>query len=342
MSESERPSELLRIEGLEVGFFDPARRGGPIARAVRGIDLSLGPNESLALVGESGSGKTAAAKAIMRLHDPRATRVSGRIFLEGRDIARLSEREMEGVRGKAVSMVFQDPMTSLNPVFRVGDQVAEAISASRGLPRREARAVALSLFGKAGIPSPDALFRRYPHEFSGGMLQRAMILIALAASPRLLIADEPTTALDVTVQAQVLDLIETERRELGAELGTALLLVTHDMGVVAERTERAAVMYAGRIVESGRTLELLARPLHPYAEGLLDALPRRGGRKERLRTIEGSPPSVFDATEACPFAPRCRYAQARCSSEAPALAPGLAGRQVACHRWAELELRGLA
>jgi oligopeptide/dipeptide ABC transporter ATP-binding protein len=332
-------SELLKIEGLEVSFDDPAHRGeGGVARAVRGIDLVLGSNESLALVGESGSGKTAAVKAIMRLHDPTKTRVSGRIALEGRELSAMSEREMEGIRGRLVSMVFQDPMTSLNPVLRVGDQVAEAVSLSRGLNRRSARAVALELFAKAGIPSPEALFRRYPHEFSGGMLQRAMILIALAASPKLLIADEPTTALDVTVQVQILELIERQRRELG----TALILVTHDMGVVAERTERAAVMYAGRIVESGRTLELLAKPLHPYSEGLLDALPRPGTRGEKLKTIDGFAPSVFEEAPGCPFAPRCRYVQRPCLAEIPALTEAATGRRVACHRARELDLRGIA
>jgi oligopeptide/dipeptide ABC transporter ATP-binding protein len=337
-------TEVLRIEGLEVSFELSAR--AETAYAVRGLDLSLGREESLALVGESGSGKTAAAKAIMRLHDPRKTRVSGRILIDGREIGALSEREMESVRGRSVSMVFQDPMTSLNPVFRVGDQVAEAVSISRGLRAREARALALELFAKAGLPEPEALYRRYPHEFSGGMLQRAMILIALAAAPKLLIADEPTTALDVTVQAQILDLIETERRALG----TALLLVTHDMGVVAERTERAAVMYAGRVVESGRTAEILQRPLHPYTEGLLDALPGRGKRGERLKTIEGAAPSVFDRPRGCPFAPRCRYAQPPCLEAAPKLESrgaangdaSVVSRLCACRRSGELSLRGIA
>jgi oligopeptide/dipeptide ABC transporter ATP-binding protein len=334
MSEAEPRGELLRVEGLAVDFED----GRAVARAVRGVGLSLGAGESLALVGESGSGKTAVAKAIMRLHDPRRVRVAGSILLGGRDIAGLGEREMEGIRGKLVSMVFQDPMTSLNPVLRVGDQVAEAVMRSCRMSKASARAVALELFAKAGMPKPELLFRRYPHEFSGGMLQRAMILIALAASPKLLIADEPTTALDVTVQAQVLDLIEAERRALG----TALLLVTHDMGVVAERTERAAVMYAGLVVESGPTLELLSRPLHPYTEGLLDALPRRGARGERLKTIEGSPPSVFEMTPGCPFAPRCRYATPRCRIESPGLSSAGGARLVSCHLSAELSLRGIA
>ena len=325
---------LLEIRGLEVSFDHESSRP---ARAVRGIDLALGPGESLALVGESGSGKTAAVKSIMRLHDRRNARVSGSILVEGRDIAALSERDMEGLRGRVISMIFQDPMTSLNPVFRVGYQVAEAVSRARGLARRPARAEALALFAKAGMPSPEILFRRYPHEFSGGMLQRAMILIALAASPRLLIADEPTTALDVTVQAQILQLVEEQRRALG----TALILVTHDIGVVAERTERAAVMYAGRIVEAGPTVELLKAPRHPYTEGLLDSLPGREVRGARLRTIEGSAPGVFEEHPGCPFAPRCRYVAHRCRSEAPAFAYLGAGRGAACHRAGELSLRGI-
>jgi oligopeptide/dipeptide ABC transporter ATP-binding protein len=349
----------LEVEGLEVSFAD---RGGRLAWAVRGIDLFLGESESLAIVGESGSGKTAAAKALLRLHDPRTTAVSGRILIGGRDVSAASEREMEGIRGRLASMVFQDPMTSLNPVLRVGDQVAEAVSRSRGVGAGEARRVALELFGKAGMPSPDALYKRYPHEFSGGMLQRAMILIALAASPKLLIADEPTTALDVTVQAQVLDLIEAER----LELGTALLLVSHDIGVVAERAERACVMYGGRVVESGDTADILASPLHPYTEGLLDALPGRGARGERFRTIEGSGPSVYDQGGGCPFAPRCRYVQEPCLASVPALEPAAplgaaasgpslgaaamsgavakvgAARRAACRRAGELSLRGIA
>jgi oligopeptide/dipeptide ABC transporter ATP-binding protein len=326
---------LLEIEGLEVAFEDGQ---GAIARAVRGISLSLGEGESMALVGESGSGKTAAVKSIMRLHDPRLTRVAGRIVLEGRDLGLLSEREMEVVRGRAISMIFQDPMTSLNPVFRVGDQVAEAVSRSRLMPRKAARAEALELFSKAGIPSPELLFRRYPHEFSGGMLQRAMILIALAASPRLLIADEPTTALDVTVQAQVLQLVEEQRRALG----TALLLVTHDIGVVAERTQRAAVMYAGRIVESAPTIELLRSPLHPYTEGLLDSLPGREAHGARLRAIEGSAPGVYDERPGCAFEPRCRYAREACRAMEQALEAAGSGHGVACCRFRELALRGIA
>jgi oligopeptide/dipeptide ABC transporter ATP-binding protein len=295
--------------------------------------------ETVALVGESGSGKSATAKAILRLHDEKAE-VAGSVEFEGTELLSLSEREMRSLRGRAISMIFQDPMTALNPVLRVGDQVAEAVRrASPEGGRKAAMETAVRLLSQVGIAEASRRARQYPHEFSGGMLQRALIAIAVAASPKLLVADEPTTALDVTVQAQILSLLDS----LVDERGMSLLLITHDLGIVAERAERVAVMYSGRIVETGPSASVLAHPLHPYTEGLIAAVPRAGSRGRELSTIAGSPPGIFDAVPGCPFAPRCRYRQEACDRLVPPLvdAPEGGGRATACLRAGELKLRGI-
>jgi len=324
--------DTLVVEDLSVTFA--TERGA--ARAVRGVSFSVGAGATLALVGESGSGKTVTARSILRLHDPATSVVTGRILLDGTDLLPLPEREMHRVRGSAVSMIFQDPMTSLNPLMRAGEQVAEVFRVRKGMPRERAREASRALFARVGISDPARRFEQFPHEFSGGMLQRVMILIAVAAGPRLMIADEPTTSLDVTVQAQILRLVDSLR----SDLGMSVLLVTHDMGIVAEHAAGIAVMYGGRIVESGPTAAVLARPFHPYTEGLLDAIPRSGSRGSRLRTIEGTPPGVFEVTTPCAFAPRCRYRQPGCDREIPPLVVHSDGRRVACARCAELDLKG--
>jgi oligopeptide/dipeptide ABC transporter ATP-binding protein len=325
-------ADLLAVEDLSVTFH--SERGA--ARAVRGVSLSVGAGATLALVGESGCGKSVSARAILRLHDPGSTTVAGRILLRGADILALPEGEMRRLRGSAISMIFQDPMTSLNPLMRVGDQVAEVFRVRKGMPRGKAKDASLALFARVGIADPERRFRQFPHEFSGGMLQRVMILIAAAARPLLMVADEPTTSLDVTVQAQILAMIDGLR----SELGMSVLLITHDMGIVAEHASVIAVMYAGRIVESGPTAAVLAKPHHPYTEGLLDAVPRPGSRGGRLRTIEGSPPGLFTEMTPCAFAPRCRYRKAECDRETPPLVERGGGRRAACIRCGIIALRG--
>lgn len=328
-------ASLLAIRDLSVKI----RSDRGTAYAVRGASLSIEEGETVALVGESGSGKSATAKAVLRLHDEH-TELGGSIEFAGTELLSLSEREMRSLRGRAISMIFQDPMTALNPVLLVGDQVAEAVRRASPMSGREAAETAVRLLSKVGIAEAARRARQYPHEFSGGMLQRALIAIAVAASPKLLVADEPTTALDVTVQAQILSLLDS----LVDEHGMSLLLITHDLGIVAERAERVAVMYSGRIVETGPSASVLAQPLHPYTEGLIAAVPRPGSRGRQLSTIAGSPPAIFDSVPGCPFSPRCPYRQEACDRVVPPLveAPRSGGgRATACLRAGELNLRGI-
>jgi oligopeptide/dipeptide ABC transporter ATP-binding protein len=328
---------LLLIRDLSVRI----RSDRGTAYAVRGVNLSIEEGRIVALVGESGSGKSATAKAVLRLHDERTTELAGSIEFSGAELLSLRERDMRALRGRSISMIFQDPMTSLNPVFRVGDQVAEAVRRASGLGRREAAERAISLLADVGIAGASRRARQYPHEFSGGMLQRALIAIAVAASPRLLVADEPTTALDVTVQAQILALLD----KLVVERGMSLLLITHDLGIVAERAATVAVMYAGRIVETGPSAAVLEHPLHPYTEGLIAAVPRAGTRGRELATIAGSPPGIYDSMPGCPFAPRCPYRVEECEVSVPPLISASAPeeeRSTACIRAGELTLRGIA
>ncbi len=315
---------VLRAEKLGVAFRIPGGR----TQAVDGVTFELRHGETLGLVGESGSGKTLTSLALMRLlESPPAELSADSIVFEGRDLLGLSEAEMADLRGARLSMIFQEPMTSLNPLMTVGRQIDEPLVRHLGLSSAEARARSEALLARVGIPRPSEAAQRYPHQLSGGMRQRVMIAIALACRPSELVADEPTTALDVTIQAQILDLL----RELQDELGTAILLITHDLAVIAETAHRVAVMYAGRIVETGPVAALFATPLHPYTEGLLRSIPRITRiREAELPEIPGMVPAPGQLPAGCAFAPRCAFADAACHAERPTLMPADGGREVAC------------
>jgi peptide/nickel transport system ATP-binding protein len=317
---------VLRVEDLHVQF--PTDDG--VVHAVNGVDFHIAPKETLAIVGESGSGKSVTALAIMRLV---AGRVAGRILLEDCDLGGLSREDMRRVRGAAISMVFQEPMVSLNPVLRVGYQVAEAIRLHQNLAMPTAKARAVEMLARVGIPDAARIAESYPHQLSGGMRQRAMIAMALSCNPKLLIADEPTTALDVTIQAQVLDLM----LRLKEEFETAILLITHDLGVVAETAERVIVMYGGRIVEEAPVHRLFQSPKHPYTAGLIRAVPRvdRPGPPERqFPAIPGVVPRLFAPPRGCSFRDRCPSAEPRCATETPPMVD-LGQHQVRCWLYAE-------
>ena len=319
---------LLEVDNLKTYFYT---RDG-IVRAVDGVSFSVAAGETLAVVGESGCGKSVTSLSILRLiASPPGRIVDGRIAFEGRDLLALSEQEMRAVRGNRISMIFQEPMTSLNPALTVGRQIAESLVLHRRLSQADASAKAVEMLRKVRMPEPLRRARQYPHELSGGMRQRVMIGMALVCGPRLLIADEPTTALDVTIQAQILDLM----RELARETGTSTILITHDLGVVAEMADRVVVMYAGRKVEEAAADELFARPRHPYTRGLLGSMPHlgdsvRGTDRKRLVEIPGMVPSLKDHQPGCLFAPRCPNAIARCAQESPPLAAHGPGHWAAC------------
>jgi len=322
-------SHLLEIEDLEVHYDGPR---GPV-RAVDRLTLRIEKGETYALVGESGCGKTATGLAILRLVEP-GWIAAGRILLEGRDLIGLREREMRKVRGGQVGMVFQEAAAALNPVMRVGSQIAEALRIHRGMTRREARREAVELLGRVALADPERQARAYPHELSGGMKQRVMLAIALSCSPSLLIADEPTTALDVTIQAQILALL----RRLKAELGLTVFLIAHDLGVVAENADRVGVMYSGRLVEESPVQGLFDDPKHPYTRGLLRSMPRAGpgsrtgthAPRLRLHTLPGSVPDPSDPPPGCRFHPRCPEVFEPCSISEPGDFAGGSGRRVAC------------
>jgi peptide/nickel transport system ATP-binding protein len=323
---------LLEIDDLSVEF---ATERGPL-RAVCGVSLSVGASRVLGIVGESGSGKTMLSRAVLQLL-PQNARVSGSVRFDGRDLFRLQREALRRLRGREIAVVFQDPMTSLNPVLTVGSQIAEGLREHLGLGPRQALARAVALLAEVGIPEPERRAGQYPHQMSGGMRQRVAIAIALSCEPRLLIADEPTTALDVTIQAQILDLLARERRARRM----AMVLITHDLGVVAGRTDEVAVMYAGRIVEQAPTRTLFKDMRSPYAEALMAAIPKlRAPPHTRLSAITGAPPDPTRPAPGCPFEPRCRYARERCRSEAPRLAGATEGHQYAC--WFPLDARALA
>jgi len=318
---------LLEIDRLSIDF---ATADG-LLRAVDGFSLAIEAGETVAIVGESGCGKSVTAMSVLRLLPEPQARMHGAIRFEGRDLLRLPIAAMRAIRGDAISMVFQEPMSSLNPVLTVGHQIGETLRLHQGLSARVARSRAVEMLALVGIPAPERRVREYPHQLSGGMRQRVMIAIALACNPKLLIADEPTTALDVTIQAQILDLM----RDLQHRLGSAILLITHDLGVVAETAERVVVMYAGRIVEAAPVAALFATPKHPYTRGLLGAVPRLGsslrGGRQRLAEITGVVPSLRDRPTGCAFAPRCALAADICRKQAPLLDATAQGHAVACY-----------
>lgn len=317
---------LLEVEDLSVHFEGELGT----TYAVNGVTFSVREGEILGIVGESGSGKSVTALSIMRLVAKPGRITGGKAILydqdTGRDLFSLPPGEMEHVRGDAISIIFQDPMTSLNPVLSIGYQLMEPLKIHRHMSKQEARVYAIQLLNRVGIPEADRRLDSYPHQFSGGMRQRVMIAMAVACNPKLLIADEPTTALDVTIQAQILDLL----RELRQELHTSIIIITHDLGVVAEVADSVVVMYAGVIVESGPVKRIFATPQHPYTRALMGAIPRLHSWPERLTTIEGSPPQSIGKTVGCPFEPRCRYRIDRCASEMPPLLEFEPGHKGAC------------
>ena len=317
---------LLAIEGLKTHF---ATDDGMI-HAVDGVDLVVHRGETLGVVGESGCGKTVTALTVMKLVQmPPGRIVAGRILWQGRDLVPLASEEMRSIRAKEIAIIFQEPMTSLNPVYTVGEQIAEVIRLHEGLGRRAAMERTVEMLKLVHISHPERRVHDYPHQFSGGMRQRVMIAMALSCNPKLLIADEPTTALDVTIQAQILELLA----ELKGRFGMAVMLITHAMGVIAETAQRVVVMYAGKVVEEAPVAQLFASPLHPYTQGLIRSIPRvdtAAVEKKRLEAISGVVPSLLEPPPGCRFAPRCRYARAICTAETPALREVRRGHKVAC------------
>ena len=316
---------LVDIENLTVSF--PQHEG--VVQAVRGMTLRLDSGESLGLVGESGSGKSVTCMAVMRLLRQPPARISAtRMDLDGVDMLNATPRQLAATRGKIAAMVFQDPMTAFDPVFTIGHQIVETIQAHRDIGKTEARAEAAALLARVEIKKPHSVLASYPHQLSGGMLQRAMIAMALSCRPRILFADEPTTALDVTIQAQILALI----KDLQTEFGMGLIMVTHDLGVIAETVDRVVVMYGGRVMEEGPVQDIFDSPAHPYTQALMGSIPGRLPGKRRLVEIPGASPNPADPPKGCPFHPRCPQADAKCGSDAPAFAAIAPNRAAACWR----------
>ncbi|MFZ4151344.1 ABC transporter ATP-binding protein [Streptomyces pseudogriseolus] len=323
------PDSFLSVRDLRVRF---STEDG-IVKAVDGLSFDVERGKTLGIVGESGSGKSVTNLTVLGLHNPKTTTVEGEILLEGQDLVTTPEKELEKLRGNKVAMIFQDPLTALSPYYTVGRQIAEPFMKHTGASKKEARERAIEMLTKVGIPQPRTRVDDYPHQFSGGMRQRAMIAMALVCDPDLLIADEPTTALDVTVQAQILDLL----KDLQQEFGSAIIFITHDLGVISDMADDLLVMYSGRAVERGSVREVLREPRHPYTWGLLSSMPRLGGSTSQpLTPIPGSPPSLLNPPSGCPFHPRCTFTDKvpgdRCSTERPPLGTG---RAAACHLTAE-------
>ena len=314
---------ILDITGLKTHFFTY----NGVVRAVDGVDLFVNRNEVVGIVGETGCGKSVTVRSTMGLVPDPGRIVAGQVLLDGDNLLVKSDAELRNIRGSRLSMIFQNPLSSLNPVFTIGNQVGHVISIHEGKNKKEALDRAIEVFELVRLPDPDRLLKRYPHELSGGMLQRVMIAMALSCRPEVLIADEPTTALDVTIQAQILSLM----LKLKEETGTSIIMITHDLGVVAETCDRVAVMYAGLIVERGPVLSIFHAPLHPYTEGLLSSLPGQQQTGDELRTIEGLVPDLIHPPAGCRFHPRCPIAQEICKREVPGLLEKGDGRAVACH-----------
>jgi oligopeptide/dipeptide ABC transporter ATP-binding protein len=327
--------KLVEIRNLRTHFHTE----DGVVPAVDGVNFYIKRGETLGVVGESGCGKSVTSLSVMRLiPNPPGKIVEGEILFEGQDLVKKSEAEMRKIRGNDISMIFQEPMTSLNPVYTIGDQIAEAIQLHQGLNQKEAIDKAIEMLRLVGIPLPERRVKEYPHQLSGGMRQRVMIAMALSCNPKLLIADEPTTALDVTIQAQILELM----KKLKKELGMAIMLITHDLGVVAEMCERVIVMYGGKVVEEADAVSLFKSPLHPYTEGLLRSIPRMDEEVEKLHVIEGVVPNPLHLPQGCRFHPRCPYAVEKCTQSQPELEQVAPGRYVACFLSAERLAKGVS
>lgn len=303
--------KMLEVKGMRTSFFTHVGE----VKAIRGVDFYLDKGEAVGIVGESGSGKSVTSLSVMRLLQFPGKLTGGEVFFDGEDLTKKTDKEMQAIRGNEISMIFQDPMTSLNPVFTIGNQIMEAIIKHQKLSKEQARQKAIEMLKLVGIPSPEKRIDQYPHEFSGGMRQRAMIAMALSCEPKLLIADEPTTALDVTIQAQILELM----KDLKDRLNTSIILITHDLGVVADVCSRIIVMYGGLIMEEGTTEEIFYKPQHPYTLGLMRSIPKMSDKenKERLIPIDGTPPDLLKPPAGCPFAPRCDHAMKICMTQMP-------------------------
>jgi peptide/nickel transport system ATP-binding protein len=323
---------MVDVRDLKVRF----KRGGQTLSAVNGVSLQVAQGEVLALIGESGSGKSVTLRALMRLHSERTTRIEGTIEIAGQDLMALSGKQLQALRGPVAAMIFQEPLLALDPVYTIGQQIIEALRRHQPMSHAEARTAAVEALRRVRIPSPELRLDAYPHEMSGGMRQRAMIALALSCQPRLLLADEPTTALDATVQIQILILL----RELQQALGLSIIFVTHDIGAAVEVADRVAVMYGGRIVEQAPLAELLNNPQHPYTRVLLGTRPKEGLRKgERLTSIPGAPPDLANLPVGCAFAPRCLLASDLCQRQVPDIEDVIAEHSVSCHHWNQVPVQ---
>ena len=321
--ETQNSQQILEIRDLKTHFF--TYHG--VIKAVDGVSLTINREEVLGIVGETGCGKSVTARSILKLIQDPGRIIDGTIHLDGEDILSKSEKEMQHIRGGKVSMIFQNPLSSLNPIFTIGEQVCHIIRIHQGNDKKAARARALEMFSQVRLPNPNRLLKKYPHELSGGQLQRVMIAMALSCEPDLLIADEPTTALDVTIQAQILTLM----LRLKEETRTSILLISHDLGVIAELCDKVAIMYAGKIVELASATDIFNRPLHPYTEGLMSSIPGEGKPGDKLETIKGIVPNLIAPPPGCRFHPRCPIAEPVCSRKSPTLTEDQTGHSVACH-----------